>query len=262
VLSFPESQQAAQVLFLIGSSYRRLDEHQDSLNTFQELVKRYPNSDLADDAMAEIGVHYLLVESNRRKAEEYFEKVVKLYPKGNAADNALNWIAWDHLQNREYVEAAASYSRLASQYAEGRRAKIAQATLNILRKERTIAGAVFQDADRGNSPPTVVKAKETEGIFSWLTRPWQNLWVRGETVKAGGVFVHRVQPGSVAEKAGLRSRDKIDSIDLQNVESFQQFRDALNSREIGQLVTLRVRRDGKSVDVRGPVVDSYVYEKQ
>ncbi len=59
---------------------------------------------------------------------------------------------------------------------------------------------------------------------------------------AEGLQVGGVEPGTPAEKAGLKEGDVIVELDGAAVTDFESFRDALHSKKIGQEVTLRVRR--------------------
>jgi S1-C subfamily serine protease len=69
-----------------------------------------------------------------------------------------------------------------------------------------------------------------------------------------GVGIERVGEGSAAEAAGLRSAtqsrssvrvDEIVELDGQSIRSQQNLFDALDSREAGDMVVLKVRRDGE-----------------
>lgn len=57
-----------------------------------------------------------------------------------------------------------------------------------------------------------------------------------------GLQVGRVEPGTPAQKAGLREGDVIVEFDGVPVVDFEDFRGALHSRKIGQEVPIRVRR--------------------
>jgi serine protease Do len=64
-----------------------------------------------------------------------------------------------------------------------------------------------------------------------------------------GVFIGGVQPGSPAEKAGLKKGDVILSFDQQNVEGAQQFRRMVRETPPGRTIMLTVWRDGRSQQI-------------
>jgi S1-C subfamily serine protease len=59
---------------------------------------------------------------------------------------------------------------------------------------------------------------------------------------ASGLQVGRVEPGSSADKAGLKEGDVIVEFDGVPVVDFEDFRGALHSRKVGQEVAIKVRR--------------------
>jgi S1-C subfamily serine protease len=61
-----------------------------------------------------------------------------------------------------------------------------------------------------------------------------------------GILVVRVMPNSPADRAGLRSGDVIRGIDGKNVESANEVQDAVASVEVGETLTLEIRRNGES----------------
>ncbi|GAI58659.1 unnamed protein product, partial [marine sediment metagenome] len=80
---------------------------------FSELLRKYPNSEFADDALAELGVYKLLWGYGKKnEARELFRQVITNYPKGNAVDNSYNWIAWSRKASFGYL--SMTYSRIFS----------------------------------------------------------------------------------------------------------------------------------------------------
>ena len=125
-------------MFLKASTLRRMKRYNESKETFIEFTEKFESSsNLIDDALAEIGVHYLLVEYNFESALPYFEKVYKNYPNHNAADNALNWVAWYYFKQGEYRQALYFYSYTAVNYASNRLGQRAKEMKSRLEKMAT-----------------------------------------------------------------------------------------------------------------------------
>jgi serine protease Do len=65
-----------------------------------------------------------------------------------------------------------------------------------------------------------------------------------------GVFVEDVQPGSAAERAGLRKADIITKFDGEEVRSARQFSRLVQETPASRTVAATVQRDGKSTDLK------------
>ncbi len=136
------------------------------LNSLSKVVNEYPNHALADDALTEIGVYYLLWgASDYERARNYFEQVITRYPNGNAVDNALNWKAWSFMKQRDYKLALSAYIDLVRKVPTSRFATYAFS--NFVKT----AGA----EDKGNSPLLeyfILSGKEEEvGSAQFNRRP-------------------------------------------------------------------------------------------
>jgi putative serine protease PepD len=68
--------------------------------------------------------------------------------------------------------------------------------------------------------------------------------LRDQPAEGGGVVLNEVAPGGPADDAGLRAGDVVEAIGGDEVESADALRDAIEAREPGDEVELRVRRDG------------------
>jgi S1-C subfamily serine protease len=79
-----------------------------------------------------------------------------------------------------------------------------------------------------------------------VVRPY--LGLRGRT-SPGGVAIVQVYPGGAAERAGLHTGDTIETIDGRPTATLAELLDAVDRHEPGQLVRLRVLRDGSRGDV-------------
>ena len=64
-----------------------------------------------------------------------------------------------------------------------------------------------------------------------------------------GVFITQVMEGSPAEAAGLQENDILMEFDGQVIENFKQFRQLLYSKNVGDTVRIRVRRDNRDLNI-------------
>ena len=65
-----------------------------------------------------------------------------------------------------------------------------------------------------------------------------------------GALITAVEPGTPAEKAGLKVNDVITAVDGDKVDQERTLRDRLIAYEPGDTVTLTVLRDGTSQDIQ------------
>ena len=123
-----------RALYLSAAMLRRNGQYADAKKTFERLWEQYPDGDLADDAVAEVGWYHLMVEGDVEGARKFFDMVLAEYPEENAADNALNWIARSYLRRGMYREALANYIKLASIYTGSRLGDGAKRTVERLKE--------------------------------------------------------------------------------------------------------------------------------
>jgi|GEM_PF-6801781 len=119
-LTYPASGYAPRACYLRAATYRHMQNYGDAIAVVDVFLKRYPTSPLADDMLAERGVHELLVNDNWSRARSTFDEVIRRFPRANASDNALNWIAWYRLKDCDYAGAYETYQRLAAAYPANR----------------------------------------------------------------------------------------------------------------------------------------------
>ena len=91
----PDHPRAAAAMFVAGEAYRGLyaesylmDDLNTGIMTFRRMVKRYPKSDLADDAQFMVGAMYEKEKDDPARALQEYAAVVKGYPKGDRVRDA------------------------------------------------------------------------------------------------------------------------------------------------------------------------------
>ena len=98
--------------------YRKNRDFDEMFLAHEKIANDYANTELADDALAETGVYYLLYDKDTATARDIFNKVIEKYPNRNAVDNAYNWIAWSYLQDKNYPKALEAYEELRTKFPE------------------------------------------------------------------------------------------------------------------------------------------------
>lgn len=68
-----------------------------------------------------------------------------------------------------------------------------------------------------------------------------------------GVLVAQVQPGSAADKAGIKAEDVILSVNGRSVQSYRDLRNTIGLLRVGDKLTLEIVRDGKRQVVNAAV---------
>jgi S1-C subfamily serine protease len=65
-----------------------------------------------------------------------------------------------------------------------------------------------------------------------------------------GVYIQTVQAGTAADKAGLRTGDIITQIGDYAISDVNTFSSVLNKYKVGDTVTLKVWRNGQTIDLQ------------
>jgi tetratricopeptide (TPR) repeat protein len=107
-----DEEEIAKILMLEAFCYRDVKNDAAMLEQYQKILSDYPNSTFADDALAEIGVFYVLWRREYEKARKIFYEVIERFPGQNAVDNSYNWIAWSYLQEEKYRQARDVYEQI------------------------------------------------------------------------------------------------------------------------------------------------------
>jgi len=93
---------AHELLFLAALSYKHNSDYAEYLSTMKRYAFENPYTVLSDDALAEIGWYYLVIEQTPAKSDQYFENVIQNYRQTNAYDNALNWLVISKKNQGQY----------------------------------------------------------------------------------------------------------------------------------------------------------------
>jgi tol-pal system protein YbgF len=102
---------------------------------FEELLRGYPRSELADDAAYWIAEAYYS-EGEHAQALERFEAILQTYPRADTLAATLLKIGYCQIELDRSEEAAATFERLRRDYPESDEALIAEHKLSAMASER------------------------------------------------------------------------------------------------------------------------------
>ncbi len=106
---FPESRQAARLLFNMGHEYRELGDFDEMLVAMQRLVEEYPDSPLRFQALIVLG-DYQFDQDEMREAAHYYSQITN-DDLSAAAGLAHYKMAWVHINEGECRPALTSFER-------------------------------------------------------------------------------------------------------------------------------------------------------
>ena len=116
--SSPDDQ--ARRLLEDGRQYLAKGQAKQALDNFTTITTGFANTEWVDDALLEIGRYYLDVEGNVDKARESFEQVAKRYPQSDSAPGAYYYLGWLTLTHatkpQELDDALAQFDRIRTLY--------------------------------------------------------------------------------------------------------------------------------------------------
>lgn len=163
-----------QALLYIGLAQRDLQSWDAALATFERIIKSYPDSDQARDAMFQRGV-VLQLSADPRGAVAAYERVLKWYPGYVQAPEVLWRQAqlWDNLG--EPAKASAAYESLYTKYARSGYATRAQ----------LLAGLGYYQAGQYEKArlawekalETGPAASQQAALLFWIGKSWQRAGV-------------------------------------------------------------------------------------
>lgn len=119
---------------------------------------------------------------------------------------------------------------------------------------RRWAGVVLGTLGLAALGPLSALAAETSPPPSGGERAWLGVYTQaltselreGINYRGSGVLVNRVIDGSPADKAGIKKGDVITSVNSRTVDSPDALSDVVGQAKVGQTVSIRIARDGKT----------------
>ncbi len=107
-------------------------KYEEAIVGFRGFVKKYPKSDLADNAQFWIGECYMALKQHEQAILAY-QEVIKKYPKGNKVPNALLRQALAFYEIKDKTSSRLLLKRIIKKYPRSSEAKIAKAKLKTIK---------------------------------------------------------------------------------------------------------------------------------
>ena len=106
-------------------------DYTGKIQSLNQLITNYPQSQYIDDALYEQGRAFVQLEDNAN-AIERFQALVKTFPQSNMARRAANEIGLLYYQDDKYPEAIAAYKEVVKNYPGSEEARLAQRDLKSI----------------------------------------------------------------------------------------------------------------------------------
>ena len=106
-------------------------DYTGKIQSLNQLITNYPQSQYIDDALYEQGRAFVQLEDNAN-AIECFQALVKTFPQSNMARRAANEIGLLYYQDDKYPEAIAAYKEVIKNYPGSEEARLAQRDLKSI----------------------------------------------------------------------------------------------------------------------------------
>jgi tol-pal system protein YbgF len=107
-------------------------KYEDAMQGFETLLKKYPNSDRADNAQFWIGECYMGIKQYE-KAILAYQEVIKKYPKGNKVPSAMLRQAIAFLEIKDKTSTRLLLKKIINKYPDSSEAQIAKKKLQALK---------------------------------------------------------------------------------------------------------------------------------
>jgi len=111
--------------------FYRQGKYADAISGFNDFLKKYPNSELADNAQFWIGGSFMALKEYKQAILAY-QKVIEQYPKGNKVPGAMLLQATAFAELQDNTSATLLLKKILREYPDSSEAKIAESKLKRL----------------------------------------------------------------------------------------------------------------------------------
>lgn len=146
IREYPNSEYADDALYEMGRSYLMLENNNQAILTYQRILTQYPNSDIARKAAVEIGMTYDNM-GNTQKAIAAYKNVIETYHGSQEAFTALESLESLYI-NQNDVNSYLSYTQSLSPNMGKRTVNHADSISYLAAEKRYMAGN-YQEAVNG-----------------------------------------------------------------------------------------------------------------
>ena len=163
-------------------------DYTGKIQSLNQLITNYPQSQYIDDALYEQGRAFVQLEDNAN-AIERFQLLVKNFPQSNMARRAANEIGLMFYQDDKYPEAIAAYKEVIKNYPGSEEARLAQRDLKSIYID---LNKVDEYADYASTIPggTNFDVNERDSLTYVAA---ERVYMRGETAEARNSFMRYLQ---------------------------------------------------------------------
>ena len=163
-------------------------DYTGKIQTLNQLIANYPQSQYIDDALYEQGRAFVQLEDNAN-AIERFQLLVKNFPQSNMARRAANEVGLLYYQDDKYPEAIAAYKNVIKNYPGSEEARLAQRDLKSIYID---LNKVDEYADFASTIPGGANFDVNErDSLTYVAA--ERVYMRGEMAEARNSFVKYLQ---------------------------------------------------------------------
>lgn len=163
-------------------------DYAGKIQTLNQLITNYPQSQYIDDALYEQGRAFVQLEDNAN-AIERFQLLVKNFPQSNMARRAANEVGLLYYQDDKYPEAIAAYKNVINNYPGSEEARLAQRDLKSIYID---LNKVDEYADFASTIPGGANFDVNErDSLTYVAA--ERVYMRGEMAEARNSFVKYLQ---------------------------------------------------------------------
>ena len=163
-------------------------DYTGKIQSLNQLITNYPQSQYIDDALYEQGRAFVQLEDNAN-AIERFQALVKTFPQSNMARRAANEIGLLYYQDDKYPEAIAAYKEVIKNYPGSEEARLAQRDLKSIYID---LNKVDEYADFASTIPGGANFDVNErDSLTYVAA--ERVYMRGEMTEARNSFVKYLQ---------------------------------------------------------------------
>ena len=163
-------------------------DYNGKIQSLNQLITNYPQSQYIDDALYEQGRAFVQLEDNAN-AIERFQLLVKNFPQSHMARRAANEIGLLYYQDDKYPEAIAAYKDVIKNYPGSEEARLAQRDLKSIYID---LNKVDEYADFASTIPGGANFDVNErDSLTYVAA--ERVYMRGENVEARNSFVKYLQ---------------------------------------------------------------------
>jgi soluble lytic murein transglycosylase len=110
-----EGARTAEAQFFYLAATRELGRHDEYLSHVRALVDAHPDSSWSEEALNNLGTHYILINEDASAAEA-FRELLRRFPKGPRGERAAWKVGWWEYKNSNYAGAVRTFEAAAATY--------------------------------------------------------------------------------------------------------------------------------------------------